>query len=509
MISYWRTSMTETIETLSAPSQILDVEYFHRVLHFTDKAVIAAPCGWGKTLGIAEYIATRYWDGVLYVAERKAQLDEMQTLLVERHHVPEENIGVYYGGSADLEALAESELTKPIALLTHSRIQSHSPGKYTIFHRDGKLTARQLLVVDEALPALVILSAPTFFVETWLRRMGLSWADVGTMDPDDIDTQINHIKKDIAKHAKVPFAKVGITYLDWTNYLKAGEMSTSIRSFAYYLMLFHVLQGHYVEDRDGVHTLIPMTPHVSWYKLFDQILTPGQWNYQDITLGLKYFSSLGNLSKTKAAQHRETLVQELADLILPSLEDQGFADPYVVTYKTLNGESFPQDIAAILGKRPVQNYGGTRGSNAFRQCDSVMLVGSYRPPVSFDTLAYQLFGTAYSPYKYAVAHWIQEIYRTRIRQHRGEPIQVLAIGQREVIEAFETVIGVWLHPISGGQRDNPAYIEKILRDEQHTVRKTLLEELTTKRRVHIKDFADRHTHRSHPKVERAYQGLLK
>ena len=148
--------MTETIETLSAPSQILDVEYFHRVLNFTDKAVIAAPCGWGKTLGIAEYIATRYWDGVLYVAERKAQLDEMQTLLVERHHVPEENIGVYYGGSADLEALAESELTKPIALLTHSRIQSHSPGKYTIFHRDGKLTARQLLVVDEALPALVL-----------------------------------------------------------------------------------------------------------------------------------------------------------------------------------------------------------------------------------------------------------------------------------------------------------------------------------------------------------------
>ena len=115
--------MTETLETLSMPNQTLDVEYFHRVVSWTDKAVIAAPCGWGKTLGIAAYIATRYWDGVLYVAERKAQLDEMQTLLVERHHVPEENIGVYYGGSADLEALADGELTKPIALLTHSRIQ--------------------------------------------------------------------------------------------------------------------------------------------------------------------------------------------------------------------------------------------------------------------------------------------------------------------------------------------------------------------------------------------------
>jgi DNA-directed RNA polymerase subunit L len=173
------------------------------------------------------------------------------------------------------------------------------------------------------------------------------------------------------------------------------------------------------------------------------------------------------------------------------------------------GESFTQDIAAILGKRPIQNYGGTRGSNAFRQCDSVMLVGSYRPPVSFDTLAYQLFGAQYSPYKYAVAHWIQEMYRTRIRQHRGEPIQVLAIGQREVIESFESVIGVWLHPISIDQQDNPAYLEKILREEQHTVRKSLLEELTKKRRVHIKGFADRHTQRSRAKVERACRGLLK
>jgi hypothetical protein len=133
-----------------------------------------------------------------------------------------------------------------------------------------------------------------------------------------------------------------------------------------------------------------------------------------------------------------------------------------------------------------------------------MLVGSYRPPVSFDTLAYQLFGTAYSPYKYAVAHWIQEIYRTRIRQHQGEPIQVLAIGQREVIEAFETVIGVWLHPISVGQRENPAFIEQMLRGVKHQLQKTLLEEVTQYRSVSIKRFADTHTHRDRTKVERAF-----
>jgi hypothetical protein len=137
-----------------------------------------------------------------------------------------------------------------------------------------------------------------------------------------------------------------------------------------------------------------------------------------------------------------------------------------------------------------------------------MLLGSYRPPVYFDTLASQLFGDSYSSIKYAVAHWIQEIYRTRIRQHQGELIQVLAIGQREVITSFEEVIGHWLHPISISQAENAALLEKLLREEQHQVRKVLLEELTAKRRVRIKDFANRHTDRSRAKVERAYRGLL-
>ena len=150
-----------------------------------------------------------------------------------------------------------------------------------------------------------------------------------------------------------------------------------------------------------------------------------------------------------------------------------------------------------------------RGSNAFRHCDSVMLVGAYRAPVYFDTLAYQLFGTAYSPYKYAVAHWIQEIYRTRIRQHGGEPIQVLAMGEREVIAALEAVLGHFLQPISVGQHENPAFIEQILRGVKHQLQKTLLEEVKQYRNVSIKRFADAHAKRDRLKVENAYRGLLK
>jgi hypothetical protein len=381
--------------------------------------------------------------------------------------------------------------------------------------------------VDEALPPLVILSAPEFFVEALLHRMDLTWNDLGQLSPDETDTRINRVQSDIVRYARCPFQKAGIEYLDWTNHLKENEMSTSIRAHAYYVMLYHILQGQYVPD-GKISVLIPMTPHLSWYKLFDQILIldatasvcdymyqdypllqPGQWNYQDVTLGLKYFSSVGNLSKTKTAKHRETLVDELANHVLPHLEDQGFLDPYVVTYKALDGTSFTADIASILGKRAVQNYGGTRGSNAFRECDSVILVGSYRPPVSFDTLAYQLFGASYSPYKYAVAHWIQESYRTRIRQHQGEPIQVLAIGQREVIAAFEEITSLFLHPISISPQDNPAYIEKILREVKHHLQKTLLDEVKQYRHVSIKHFAATHAKRDRIKVENAYRGLLK
>src|SRR5215813_6710305 len=133
MTSYWRNRMTETIETLSSPDQTLDVEYFHRVLNFTDKAVIAAPCGWGKTVGICAYMAETYRKGVLYVAERKEQLEHVQERLINVHGVPEDDIGCYHGGNPEQLAQLAAGVTKPIALLTYSRIQSHHPGKYVLY----------------------------------------------------------------------------------------------------------------------------------------------------------------------------------------------------------------------------------------------------------------------------------------------------------------------------------------------------------------------------------------
>jgi hypothetical protein len=519
--------MPETLETLSLPHQTLDAEYFHRVLHFTDKAVIAAPCGWGKTLGIAAYIAQNYRNGVLYVAERVQQLEDMHDLLSKTHQVPAEDIAVYYAQSADMKQLYDMDVTKPIALITHSRMQSHAPSKYVTFPGNGVTQKRQLLIVDEALPPLVIMSAPDFFIDAFLRRMGLEWQELGQLSPAETDTRINRVQAEIVRYARCPFQKAGVDYLDWTNHLKETEMSQSIRAHAYYVMLYHVLQGQYIHD-GKINVLIPMAPHLSWIRLFDQILildataalcdylytdypilTPGTWNYADIQLPLKYYSSLGNLSRTKLANYQELFLQELSDHIVPALLDQGFADPYVVTYKNLKQASFVEQVSAVFGGTPVQSYGGTRGSNAFREKDSVVLVGSYRPPVEFDALATKLFGAAYHHYKYACAHWIQEVYRTRIRQHQGESIQLLTIGQREILDSFEQLLGRFLHPISIGAHEQPALFEQILRGHMHTLQRTLLAEVTKKRRVNIKAFADQQTNRDQRKVRNAYHGLLK
>ena len=183
----------DTVERLSRDDQDITADYYDRVLATHAKAVIAAPCGTGKTRAAAEYIAHRWQDGVLYVAERTEQIQEMQRLLTTQHGVPEERIGTYYAKSPDLTALHTSETYKPIALITQARMQIYSPQTYVMFHRHGKLQYRQLMIVDESLPALVILTAPMLFVESFLHRMGLTWDDTGKLAADEIDQRINRI----------------------------------------------------------------------------------------------------------------------------------------------------------------------------------------------------------------------------------------------------------------------------------------------------------------------------
>src|SRR4029453_5189671 len=106
--------------------------------------------------------------------------------LIKVHGIPEEDIGCYHGGNPEQLAQLDAGVTKPIALLTYSRIPSHNPGKYVLYQSNA-MRRRQVLIVDEAIPPLIILSAPELFIEGWLRRIGVHWNALGAFGLDNIE----------------------------------------------------------------------------------------------------------------------------------------------------------------------------------------------------------------------------------------------------------------------------------------------------------------------------------
>jgi hypothetical protein len=295
------------------------------------------------------------------------------------------------------------------------------------------------------------------------------------------------------------------------------EGGVEVRRYVYYQMLYQLLAGQYLPRAEAVTVLVPMVPHLTWYRLFAQILvldatasltdflypdyqilTPRPWNYGQITEAYKVSSSLGNLTKTTLLTHQETYLQERQDHVVPLLAE--FLDPYIVTYKTM-----VTDVHTAL-HRPVQHYGATRGSNPYRTRASAVLLGAYRPPVAFDQLARLYFDERYSPYKIAVAHWIQECYRTRIRS--DAPIKLLVMGEQQALRLFQATLQVPFCSSAIGGADDPDLGEAILRRMKSEVQKALWTQLRQAREVDIKTFAAAHTNYDGSKVHRAVRGIL-
>jgi hypothetical protein len=201
---------------------------------------------------------------VLYVAERVDQLRAMRDLLLHRE-VPQEMIGLYAAHSPDQQALKQEGLQKPIALLTHARMQTFAPQDYLSFPWHGGLARRRLLLVDESLTPLLILSVPRLFLQGLLSTMGLTFADIGHLDPDTIDSKIQGMAPEITRYARYPFRQVGIHYLEWTDTIPAIDSIVAISGYAYYQMLYQVLAGRYQMREDDIDVLIPMAPHLTWF----------------------------------------------------------------------------------------------------------------------------------------------------------------------------------------------------------------------------------------------------
>src|SRR5262249_4464668 len=152
------------------------------------------------------------------------------------------------------------------------------------------------------------------------------------------------------------------------------------------------------------------------------------WNYTNIDTAYSLYTGAGNnQTKSKITHYKETFIADVEILVTTLRETGNFSNPHICTYKNLykDEEDLSKTLSTML-RTDVKHYGSTRGSNDYRDKDSVILLGAYRPPVDFDVLAQQMYPN-YSPQKHAVANWIQEIYRSRIRNRNGESIALAVL----------------------------------------------------------------------------------
>src|SRR5262249_39847101 len=146
-------------------------------------------CGYGKTLGIADYIAQNKKDGFLYVAERIEQLENMNKLLISRDVDPA-SIGVYISNSEELRELRNNGEGKPIALVTHARLMTDAPEKFLLFNYNGRKNLRSMLVCDESVTPLLIFRIPRLVILGFLAEMKLSLGDCGKLSEEEIEISI-------------------------------------------------------------------------------------------------------------------------------------------------------------------------------------------------------------------------------------------------------------------------------------------------------------------------------
>jgi hypothetical protein len=102
----------------------LAADHFERLLAAHPRAVCAEPCGAGKTLGVAEYISRHWEQGVLYVAERIEQLEEMYGLLIRLGLEPG-RVALYH---SRLEATRLADLRRLSGMADYPVVLIPTPG---------------------------------------------------------------------------------------------------------------------------------------------------------------------------------------------------------------------------------------------------------------------------------------------------------------------------------------------------------------------------------------------
>jgi hypothetical protein len=436
-------------------------DYFAHLFSRHDRVVCAEPCGAGKTLGVAEFIAQNHAGGVLYAAQRRESLDKMEALLlklgVERRHVSK-----YYAGSgADSPGDVYSRRRPPalVALVAHARLENDPMSYWTEVQRpSGQRTRtfpREFAIIDEPVNVSRIMRIEKLCLDALISH--LTGRVVDSEHPVEIDPEYLSTydyaanRGHIAMRYKDPFANFHISVIN-SSYIGAGVETTKdilafdptrineIRRTILYDRIMLAYMGRcYKVVQDNANQVVEAVVFTSTEVLLESVcektlvldatgaLTPQLHHpIKAFVRSLDWPGSIGTLtivegSFTKGAERDFIKGRDPLLRVIAHLKTVVHEPALVFTWSSIEA-----DVAVEVSDKPgwkVLHYGGTRGSNEYTSYRSVIFLGAfYRTPDYYVSFS-RLFGDApikRLPLQQMSADILQEGYRSAIRN--GETV---------------------------------------------------------------------------------------
>ena len=489
----------------------LSVEILEEAFSTTNRLLVMERCGGGKTWRAVEFMARNYKYGITYVAERNEQLEKVFALLTQHYGISEDLIQIYNQHTDSKKEIRKSLNNVPIILITHTRMTIDHPTAFCHYSYPT-LRRRGYLIIDEFSSMASVISIQEYMVKGILSEEGIKFGVV--LEESTALLALSKIRNTIVKIANTMNTNKSIRY-SAVESISHNIMSLEAWQYVLELTFYQIFIGNYRSHDKVLDVMIPLALQQAWGHMFDKVMV------LDATAGLTPylypdFHMIGNdfdfslikrctyynvtdfdFSKTKLRENLHTFLDNDLPNLKERIESYG-AKPYIVTYK-----EFADEIRDRLSM-PVVHYGLTKGSNEYRECDCAVLIGAYRLPPDYLNLA-RIIYPGIDENSIPVANWIQEIYRTRIRE--GKNINVIYLGDRKSSNHLRSVLGIPVEP-AGISMSPRNHIEARLRKESKKGRKLILKELGEEGICDLEIVAKKHMGRDMKKARSAYKGLV-
>jgi len=385
------------------------------------------------------------------------------------------------------EAIKQKIDSALVILITHERMKFDIVDKF-IAHLDGICGMKPLVFLDESIEDCNIVSTTTYILDGILAQTGLIDPGQTHLDfkPEKLGKYTNakrvyeclsrRVAYDVERRCTTirPLAGLGMELANNVGFSDKADLTDSIveaRFLNLYSMIaMSIAQKLWVEADDKIYLSIPIAIHESW-KTYAQIIVADAtaFIHPSMCKGYNLIVSSdwkGGLIKQIVSPYRfntRTKIEENLGSIpyyLDNIDLRKYRRIYIVTflgkaitetYKYLQ-EKYPDYTIEYRDRRTTEdflasdidnstdelysdssqmdkiiyltNFGRTRGSNKFRNCDCVIQIGNYRAnPRILDFL--QVIYPGLTDNQLALTNYIQELYRGIVRC--GQPMAAYAL----------------------------------------------------------------------------------